>query len=167
MVGECYCTLSEQDIIEFNQLVQNYKNDITNTLDVDSGDVDMDNKHHKDNKLDKRGFWRSLIDDLNKYGGLKIAIKEQSEKIERIKQEALRCHKQKQGAMAYCHLAVALAGIINHKIAHLNGLMDHYFKKHTQNQMKMFTPSLSPILVFVICGNSDKKGKGEEGEKQN
>ncbi len=141
----------DQDIIEFNQLVQNYKNDINNALVDDSGGK-KNNKHHKGSNLDKGGFCKSLTDELNRYGGIKRAIKEQSQKLEIIKQEVLESEKQKHEVLAYCHLAIALTNTINYKISHLKGLMDHYFKEHTQNQMKMSTQSLSPILVFVIGG---------------
>lgn len=32
-------------------------------------------------------FWGSLTDDLKRYGGIKLAIKEQSEKLDRVKQD--------------------------------------------------------------------------------
>ncbi len=110
---------------------------------------------------------KSLTDDLKKYGGIKLAIKEQSEKLDSIKQEINDSDKQKQEILTYCNLAIALAGIINYIISYLKGLMDHYFKEYTQNQIKPTTPSLSPILIFVIYDNKavDNREK-EEGEKE-
>ncbi len=45
-------------------------------------------------------FWGSLTDDLKRYGGIKIAIKEQSEKLDRVKQEINDSKKQKQEVLA-------------------------------------------------------------------
>lgn len=45
-------------------------------------------------------FCGSLTDDLKRYGGIKLAIKEQSEKLDRVKQEINESKKQKQEVLA-------------------------------------------------------------------
>ncbi len=154
----------EQDIIEINQLLQDFKNNIVPLDDYSEG---KDTKHDKDNKPNEKGFCRSLIDGLKRYGGIKLAIKEHSEKLDAIKQEIQNSNKQKQEVLAYCHLAIALTGIINYKISYLKGLMYHYSDGHTHNKIK--TTSLSPMLIFVIYDNKsnhkEEEGEGERDEK--
>ncbi len=58
-------------ITEISQLTQDYKNEII-PLDVDSDG--KHNVHDKDNKLDNRGIWRSLTDELKRHGGIKLAV---------------------------------------------------------------------------------------------
>ncbi len=155
--------VSEHDIIEINQLVQEYKNIIVPLDDCSDG---KDTKHDKDNKPDEKGSCRSLIDGLKRYGGIKLAIKEHSEKLDAIKQEINYSKKQKQDVHIYFHLAVALiTGIINYKIFLLKWLMDHYLNESKHNKIKTTTIS-PPMLIFVIYDNSNNKEKGEgEGEK--
>ncbi len=153
--------VSEQDIIEINQLVQDYKNII---VPIDAYSEGKGTKYDKDNKPNEKGFCRSLIDGLKRYGGIKLEIKEHSEKLDAIKQEINDSNRQKQEVLAYCHLAVALTGIINYKISYLKGLLDHYLNELKHNKIK--TTSLSPMLIFVIYDNkSNYKEEGEEGEK--
>lgn len=83
--------------------------------------MDSDGKHNahdKDNKSDNRGVWGSLTDQMKRHGGIKIAIKKQSEKLERIRQEILESSKQKQEVvLTHCHLTIALSNIIKYKIS--------------------------------------------------
>ena len=154
--------VSEQDIIEINQLVQKYKNIIVPLDDYSEG---KDTKHDKDNKPNEKWSCRSMIEELKRYGGIRIAIRKQSEKLGKIKLEIQNSAKQKQEVLAYCHLAILLTGIINYKISYLKGLMDHYLKEYTQNQTRISISS--PMLIFVINDKSDIKEKGgdREGEK--
>jgi len=110
-------SVSEHDIIEINQLVQDYKN--TLIVPLDDYSEGKDTKHDKDNKPDFNWFCRSLTDELKRYGGVNLAIRKQSEKQERIRQEINDLNKQKQDVLAYCHLAIALAAFINSKISFL------------------------------------------------
>ncbi|MBA3284333.1 MAG: hypothetical protein H0U27_04650, partial [Nitrosopumilus sp.] len=115
--------VSEQDIIGINHLTREYKKNNQFPIDVDS-DV-KDNKHDIGNEPGERGFWRSLTDELKRYGGLKIAIKDQSEKLQKIKKEIGDSDKQRQEVLAYCQLAILITNVINSKISYLNGLLDH------------------------------------------
>ncbi len=162
--------VSEQDIIEFGQLTHEYKsnNSSISSSSFGLGPNDRDNKTaglNQNHQLEKRSdIGKSLTDDLKKYGGIKLAIKEQSKKLDMMKQEIKDLDKQKQGILAYCHLAIALNGIINYKIAYLKVLKDHHFKEYPQNQINPTTSS--PMLIFVIYDKSDSKEKGEERERE-
>ncbi len=154
--------VSEQDIIEINRFVQDFKISIIPLDDCSDG---KDTKHDKDNKPNEKGFCRSLIDGLKRYGGIKNAIKEHSEKLDSIKQEINYSKKQKQEVLSYCQIAVALTGLINYKISYFKGLMDHYLNELKHNKIKTTTIS-PPMLIFVIYDKSNNKEKGEgEGEK--
>ncbi len=85
--------------------------------------------------------------------------------MDAIKQEINNSNKQKQEVLAYCHLAVALTtGIINYKIAYLNGLMNHYLNELKHNKIK--TTAISPLMpIFVIYEKSNNKEK-EDGEEK-
>jgi predicted acetyltransferase len=156
--------VSEHDIIGINRLAQEYKNN--DQFPIDVGSDAKDSKHDKGNEPDERGFWRSLTDELKRYGGLKIAIKDQSEKLQKIKQEIGDSDRQRQEVLAYCQIAISITNAINSKIYYLKGLMDHYLNEQTRSDIRP-TPS-SPALIFVICDNKAGGGKGEkeEGEKE-
>lgn len=155
--------VSEHDIIGINHLAQEYKNNNQFPFDVDSGV--KDNKQDKGNEPEERGFWRSLTGELKRYGGLKLAIKQQSEKLQKIKQEIGDSDRQRQEVLSYCQIAISIINVINSKIYYLKGLMDHYLNGQTRSEIRPAT-SL-PVLIFVICDNkTGGNGEKEEGEKE-
>ena len=153
--------VSEQDIIGINQLAQECKNDTF----FDKVHPAVPNDKNKDSKLNGRSvFLKSLIDEFKKYGGIKFAIREKSEKLDLINREINDSNKQKQEIMAYCQLTISFINIINNKISYFRGLVDNCFDKHMYNAVKTtsspFMPS--PILIFLIDDKSGNKGQGEE-----
>ncbi|MBA3284843.1 MAG: hypothetical protein H0U27_07265, partial [Nitrosopumilus sp.] len=96
---------------------------------------------------------------------LKLAIKGQSEKLQKIKKEIGDSDKQRQEVLAYCQLAILITNVINSKISYLKGLLDHYLNEQTRSEIKPATSS--PVLIFVIYDNkAGVNGEKEEGEKE-
>jgi hypothetical protein len=123
------------------------------------------NDKNKDSKLNGRSeFWKSLIDELKKYGGIKFAIREQSEKLDLINRGINDSNKQKQEIMAYCQLTISFINIINNRISYFKGLADHCFDKHMYSMVNTTSSSFMPlpILIFLIGNKPDNKGQGEE-----
>jgi hypothetical protein len=152
------------DIIGISQLAQEYRsNRFPFDVDSDGGDT----KDNKGNEPDDTGFWKSLTAELKMYGGIKLAIKEQSEKLEGIKQEISDSKKQKQEVLDYCQLAISISNILSSEICYLKGLMDHYCNEYAGSKTKPATSS--PMLIFVNyddkAGDSMEKGEAEKGEK--
>ncbi len=162
--------LSEQDIVGINHMVQNFKNSGSGSTCPNETYSDIQGSRcSKDHENKGSEPWRVLEDELIKYGCFELSIKEQSEKLYRIKQEIQESDRQKEGAMAHCQLAISLANIINYKISYLNGLMYRHLNECPHNKIKAPSPLTPPMLVLVVynskSGNREKEG--EEGEKQN
>jgi hypothetical protein len=152
--------VSEQDIVVINQLAR-----LQNNTFFDNVYPAAPNDKDKGSNLNGRSeFWKSLIGELKRYGGVKFAIREQSEKLDLINKEIKDSYKQKQEIMAYCQLTVSFINILNNKISYFKGLVDHYFNKHIYNTAETTSSSFmpSPILIFLIYNKSDNKGQGEE-----
>ena len=152
--------VSEQDIVGINQLAR-----LQNNTFFDNVYPGAPNDKDKGSNLNGRSeFWKSLIGELKRYGGIKFAIREQSEKLDLINREIKDSNKQKQEIIAYCQLTVSFINILNNKISYFKGLVDHYFNKHMYNTPEMTSSSFmsSPILIFLIYYKSDNKGQGEE-----
>jgi hypothetical protein len=77
--------ITEQEIADMNQLFQNY------LLETAKTDNNQNNKNESNtnikNPLDKGIGYQTFIDELKKYGGIKAAIKEQSNLLDKIKKE--------------------------------------------------------------------------------
>ena len=75
--------ITEQEIIDMNQLFQNYQ------LEAEKTDNNIDNKNDSNtnvnNTLDKGTGYQTFIEELKKYGGIKAAIKHQSQFLDEIK----------------------------------------------------------------------------------
>ncbi|MBA3978263.1 MAG: hypothetical protein H0X50_08750, partial [Nitrosopumilus sp.] len=155
--------VGEQDIIGINLLAQEYKNNIV-SLDVVY--ENKENKQDKGTKTDEREIWRLLTDELKRYGGIKIAIRKQTEKLDMIKQEISDSEKQKQEAFAYCKLAICLTNAIDNKISHLRGLIEHYFDKDMYSKISTVHPTLLPMLIFITDNKSNNKRPDEEKKEE-
>lgn len=124
---------------------------------------DFKSSDNKDNEpKEGPGLGQSLTDELKIYGGIKIAIKEISEELHRMRQEIDESNKQKQEVLAYCQLAIYLTNIINNKVSSLRGLMDHHLNGQAHTKIN---PAISThLLIFVIYDKSNNKEKEGEGE---
>ncbi len=151
--------VSEKDIIGINELAQEYKRN--NHISIDAYSDGNVAKDDKDPEHNERGFWISLTGDIKRYGGLKLAVKGQSEKLQKIKKEIGDSDKQRQDVLAYCQIAISIANAINSKISYFRGLMDHYLNERTRIETKPAT--YSPVLIFVVY---DGKAGGGNGEKE-
>jgi hypothetical protein len=120
------------------------------------------------------------MDDLRKYGGLKLAIKKESENLHRIKREAFEFIKQKQDVLAYCQIAVYLTNYIDSKISYWRNLIDYCHCSHHDKDepyKAKFTPpatnptSLPIIVVFIGYNKSENNGpdnsENEGNDKEN
>jgi hypothetical protein len=152
--------VSEQDIVVINQLAR-----LQNNTFFDNVYPAAPNDKDKGSNLNGRSeFWKSLIGELKRYGGIKFAIREQSEKLDLINREIKDSNKQRQEILVYCQLTVSFINILNNKISYFKGLVDHHFNKHIYNTAETTSSSFipSPILIFLIYNKSDNKGQGEE-----
>jgi hypothetical protein len=85
----------------------------------------------KDNKGGNRGkweLWRSFTDDLKRHGGIKFAIKDQSEKLEKLKKEIGDLAIQKQDALTCFKLAIYLLDAIKMEMAYWIRIFDYFYQ---------------------------------------
>ncbi len=92
-----------EDIIGIHNLVQSCKE---NAFGFDS-DHETDRKSSKDtdnndnNKTNRPYFLTPLTEELKKYGGMKFAIKEQSEKLDKLRKDIDVLEGQRQDFLTY------------------------------------------------------------------
>ena len=72
--------------------------------------------------------WKSLIDDLKRYGEIKSVIKAQQVKRDRIKKEIDDLDTKKQEISIQCQNGISFLNEINNKMFYFKGLIDHYNK---------------------------------------
>jgi hypothetical protein len=157
--------VGESGIIAINQLVQDLKF---------SGSCfdPYPNDNHDHNKCDAPNknpeIWKSLMDGLKRYGGLKLAIKKESENLHRVKLETQGLNKQKQGIWAYCQLASFLTNAMDSKISYFRGLADYCYRSLGRIE-RLINITCSPsihtnivslpiILVFMAHNKFESNG---------
>jgi hypothetical protein len=85
----------------------------------------------KDKKEGNRGkwkLWRSFTDDPKRYRGIKFAIKDQSEKLEKLKKENGDLAIQKQDALTCFQLTIYLLDDIKMEMARWKRLLEYYYQ---------------------------------------
>ena len=82
------------------------------------------------NSKKRMRIWKSLIDDLKRYGEIKSVIKAQQVKKEMIKKEIDDSVKKKQEISIQCQNGISFLNEINNKMFYFKGLMDNYNKDH-------------------------------------
>ncbi len=99
--------VGEQEIVGINQLIQDYA---IHALQWRPNHEEKDSlvKGNKEGNISKWELWRSFTDEHKRYGGIKFAIKDQSEKLEKIKKEISDLAIQKQDSLTCFQLAIYL-----------------------------------------------------------
>ena len=112
-------------------------------------------------KRDQR-YWKSLIDDLKRYGEIKSVIKTQQIKRDMIKKEIDDLDTKKQEISIQCQNGISFINEINNKMLYFKGLIDHY-NKDIDNKIKTSSRFSVPSPIFIIYNNT---GKEKEDDKE-
>ena len=108
--------VSEQDIININQLIETCTNNI---------DLDIQNEKEKNN-VSRTERWKMLINDLQNYGNIKLAVKEKQDNLDRLQRKVNDLANQKQEIKKYLQNIILFMNLINNKILYYKGLMDNF-----------------------------------------
>ncbi len=150
--------INEQDIIEINQvfkdslLLQNFSIDKSNN----------DNKY-----IEKEKGWRILIEELKKYGGIKAAIKEQSNLLDKIKKENVDLSEKCQNLSVLCQNVITLINMINSFYHYHKGFFDCCYSKIDRNGMitnRMSLPLIVILFYYDINDKQDTKEKRDDND---
>ena len=112
-------------------------------------------------------YWKQLIDDLKKYGNIKLAIKEHLEKRDKVKEEIDDMQKQKQGISVQCQNGIYFIKELYYKMTYFKEFMN-LINKELDNKIKASSKISDFLPIFIICNNSDKnKEKGDNKDNRN
>ena len=100
--------------------------------------------------------WKSLIDDLKRYGEIKSVIKMQQIKRDRIKKEIDNLDTKKQEISIQCQNEISFLNEINNKMFYFKGLIEHY-NKDIDNKIKTSSRFMVPSPIFIIYNNTRKE----------
>jgi hypothetical protein len=161
--------VSEEDIINMNDIVTKFSKDNTSTSfpfnkqdanDTGKGDKDLSLNINDGNSNNRTKIWKSFIEYLEKFRDIQLQIKEQIENLNKIKKELDFLNKQKQEVTAYLQVAISFINEINHRISYLKGFINNF-----DNDIKKIyiSPRYSPLLlVFITYTNIQKEEKEDE-----
>jgi predicted DNA-binding protein YlxM (UPF0122 family) len=148
--------MTEQDIIGISQLVQLCTNN-TDSSPVSGPNYKIENKSNtmEDSKK-RRENWKSLIDDLKRYGEIRSVIKEEQVKRDMIKKEIDGLDSKKQEISIQYQNGISFLNEINDKMFYFKGLIDHY-NKDIDDKIKTFSRFSVPSPIFIIYNNIRKE----------
>jgi hypothetical protein len=118
--------VSEEDIINMNDIVTKFSKDNTSTSfpfnkqdanDTGKGDKDLSLNINDGNSNNRTKIWKSFIDYLEKFRDIQLQIKEQIENLNKIKKELDFLNKQKQEVTNYLQIVISFINEINHRIS--------------------------------------------------
>jgi len=149
--------INEQDIIEINQVFQDsllLQNLSINNL---NDEADSQNADVNSNKEKEKG-WKLLIEEMRRYGGIKAAIKDQSNLLDKIKKENTNLIEKVQNLSILYQNAIILINMLNNHYFYYKGFFDHYHKK---NGVSIVVDRISmPIIILVH--NTPKEGQNSK-----
>jgi hypothetical protein len=143
-----------EDIIGIHNLVQSCKG---NTFSFDRGgetdresskDTDNDN-NNKTNKTNRPYCLTPLTDELKKYGGIKLALKEQSEKLDKLSKEIDVLERKKQDLLAYFKGARYAINIANSMVFYSKKILDS-FAEYVKGKINVTYFLYLPLRVHLI-----------------
>jgi hypothetical protein len=147
--------ITEQDIIDINQLVELCTNNNTEYGESIS-DHNTNQKENITNNIignarknnSRSEYWKYLIDNLKRYGTIKSAIKYQIGKRDLVTKEIDELNAQKHEMSIQCQNGISFINEINNKMAYFNGFLDHY-NKVIDNKIKV-SSRFYPMFIFII-----------------
>jgi hypothetical protein len=153
--------IGEQDIIGTNQLVEICTSniDFSNSM-IDTQKENITKDTNKDNIKNRSEYWKLLTRELERYGDIKVAIKEQQENHEKLQKEITYLDKQKQEISTFLQIAISFLNTLNSKIFYFNGFMDNYKE---QNKKINLSSRFSHPFIIILYNNM---GKDEDEDQQ-
>jgi hypothetical protein len=153
--------ITEQEIIDMNQLFQEY------LLETAKTDNNWDNKNESNtnvkNTLDKGRGYQTFIDELKKYDGIKTSIKYQSHLLDEIKNKNTVLIEQRKALLELCQNAIILINMLNNHYFYYKGFFDHYHKK---NGFSIVVDRIS-IPIIILVHNVPKEGQNSKEKGTN
>lgn len=150
--------ITEQEIIEMNQLFQNY------LLETAKTDNNWDNQNELNtnvkNTLDKGSGYQTFIDELKKYGGIKASIKHQSRLLDEIKSKNSVLIEQRKTLLELCQNVIILINMLNNHYFYYKGFFDHHKKNSLGIQVDRIT-----LPIIILVHNAPKEGQNSKEEK--
>ncbi len=156
--------IGEQDIIGINQLLEAHTNNNTvfSNDDSNNNNENIIKESRKENTTNNRSeYWKLLTAELKKYGDIKLAMKNQLEKHDKLQKQVNDLNKQKEENLAFLQLSISFLNTINQRISYCKGFWDQY--NNISNKINLSSRLLDPLPIFIIC-DSTKKGKNDEEE---
>jgi hypothetical protein len=161
--------ICEQDIIGISQLVEicTINTDFSNSgLGLHSKHSSQGTNNNNGNIITSRSeYWKQLIDDLKKYGNIKLAIKDQQEKRDVITKEIDELNKQKQEISVQCQNGIYFIEELYYKMAYFKEFTNR-INKDLDNKIKVSSKSSGPLPIFIICNSSEKNKEKEDKDNK-
>ena len=153
--------ITEQEIIDMNQLFQNY------LLETAKSDNIWNNKNESNtnvkNTLDEGRGYQTFIDELKKYGGIKDSIKQQSRFLDEIKNKNLVLIEQRKDLLALCQNVIILINMLNDHYFYYKGFFDNYHKKNDFS-IEAYRIAI-PIIILVYYTTKEGQDSKEKDTK--
>ncbi len=149
--------ITEQEIIDMNQLFQNY------LLETAKCDNIWNNKNESNtnvkNTLDEGRGYQTFIDELKKYGGIIDSIKHQSRLLDEIKNKNLVLIEQRKDLLALCQNVIILINMLNDHYFYYKGFFDNYHKK---NGFSIEDYRMAIPIIIILVYNTTKEGQNSK-----
>jgi hypothetical protein len=152
--------MTESDIIGINSLVDTCTNntDFSNSKSGPQNEnrtKDKSKDTNDDNKIINKSEYRNLlINELQKYGDLKLAVKGQQGNLEKLQKEINHLDGQKQEISRYLQIAISFINAINNEISYYKRWIDQFNKD--QNYKFNLSSRLAHPFIFIIYKNTGK-----------
>ncbi len=164
-----------EDIIGVQNLVQSFKeNAISFGMDreTDRESIkDTDNNNNNNNNKTNRPYCMTpLTDELKKYGGIKLAIKSQSEKLDKLSKEIDVLERQKQDLLEYFKGARNAINSANSMVFYSKKILDN-FAEYVKGKINVTYFLYLPLRVHLtrlspVFKRKDKKRKKTHKERK-
>ena len=106
------------------------------------------------NTISKSERWKLLIDELQRYGNIKLAVKEQEDSLEKVQKEVNELNKQKKDVNKYLHIVISFINKVNNEISYYSNILKHF---KDDNKINLFSKSLNPIILLIYKNTGKDK----------
>ena len=105
-----------------------------------------------------------LTEEIKRYGGIKASIKEQSDLLDRIREENDNLIEKGQNLSILCQNAVMLINMVNSYYYYYKGFFDYYEKTDRSEITNCISPLIVILFYYNIRGKQDTKEKRDDND---
>jgi hypothetical protein len=159
--------IDEQDIVKMNHIFSDIQLLQDLSIDGQKREEELLSDQDNDSIYNNKGKrWKILIKELRKYGGIKTAIKIQSENLDKLIKKKEILIEQNRNLSNLYENAIALFQMINNHYYYYKGFVEHISWLRSMRMINHVLFRVFPVIILFYSDNANANTNGEQNAEE-